>query len=60
MLARYVRPGGARVLQLGGSTRDLFYYPQGTVQVRQAGGWVGGCVRAWAGRWVQVRQAVCG
>ncbi|KAL4459195.1 hypothetical protein ABPG75_014074 [Micractinium tetrahymenae] len=37
MLARHVRPGGARVLQLGGSTRDLFYYPAGTVQVTVGG-----------------------
>ncbi|EFN53520.1 expressed protein [Chlorella variabilis] len=37
MLARHVRSGGARVLQLGGSTRDLYYYPQGTVQVTVGG-----------------------
>lgn len=36
MLSRHVKAGGARVLQLGGSTRDLFYYPQGTVQVTVA------------------------
>lgn len=33
MLTRHVKAGGARVVQLGGSTRDLFYYPAGTVQV---------------------------
>ncbi|GAB4813176.1 hypothetical protein N2152v2_000222 [Parachlorella kessleri] len=37
MLARHVKAGGARVLQLGGSTRDLFYYPEGTVQVAVVG-----------------------
>eukprot|EP00887_Chlorella_sp_A99_P007008 scaffold2.g7008.t1 len=34
MLSRHVAPGGARVVQLGGSTRDLFYYPTGTLQAR--------------------------
>eukprot|EP00889_Picochlorum_renovo_P005427 jgi/Picre1/32457/NNA_007803.t1 len=33
MLSRHVQQGGARVLQLGGTTRDLYYYPSGTVQV---------------------------
>lgn len=33
MLSRHVKRGGARVVQLGGTTRDLFYYPEGTVQV---------------------------
>lgn len=33
MLSRHVKPGGARVLQVGGSTRDLYYYPKGTVSV---------------------------
>jgi hypothetical protein len=33
MLSRHVKPKEARVLQLGGTTRDLFYYPNGTVQV---------------------------
>lgn len=28
MLARHIKAGGARVLQLGGSTRDLYYYPK--------------------------------
>ena len=28
MLSRHVRAGGARVVQLGGSTRDLYYYPK--------------------------------
>ncbi|PSC74024.1 phosphatidylethanolamine N-methyltransferase [Micractinium conductrix] len=37
MLARHVKPGGARVLQLGGTTRDLYYYPAGTVQVTVGG-----------------------
>jgi hypothetical protein len=33
MLSRHVKPGGARVLQVGGSTRDLYYYPKGTTSV---------------------------
>jgi hypothetical protein len=33
MLSRHVKPGGAKVVQLGGSTRDLYYYPKGTIQV---------------------------
>ncbi len=33
MLSRHVKAKDARVLQLGGTTRDLFYYPNGTVQV---------------------------
>lgn len=37
MLARHVKPGGARVLQLGGSTRDIYYYPAGTQQVTVGG-----------------------
>ena len=37
MLGRHVRAGGARVLQLGGTTRDIYYYPQGTVEVAVAG-----------------------
>lgn len=36
MLSRHVKANGARVLQLGGTTRDLFYYPKGTVQVTAA------------------------
>ena len=36
MLSRHVNANGARVLQLGGTTRDLFYYPKGTVQVTAA------------------------
>lgn len=36
-LSRYVRPNGAKVLQIGGSTRDLYYYPRGTVQVTAGG-----------------------
>lgn len=36
MLSRHVKATGARVLQLGGSTRDLFYYPSGTLQVTAA------------------------
>ncbi|KAI3423425.1 hypothetical protein D9Q98_010641 [Chlorella vulgaris] len=41
MLSRHVKRGGARVLQLGGSTRDLFYYPEGTLQVTVGGPQVG-------------------
>ncbi|PRW60904.1 methyltransferase type 11 [Chlorella sorokiniana] len=37
MLARHVKQGGARVLQLGGSTRDIFYYPADTIQVTVGG-----------------------
>ena len=33
MIGNYVPKGGARVLQIGGGTRDLYYYPKGTVQV---------------------------
>ena len=36
MLTRHVSTGGAKVLQLGGTTRDLFYYPKGTVQITAA------------------------
>lgn len=36
MLSRHVKSGGAKVLQLGGSTRDIFYYPKGTIQVTAA------------------------
>lgn len=36
MLSRHVKAKDARVLQLGGTTRDLFYYPNGTVQVTAA------------------------
>jgi SAM-dependent methyltransferase len=37
MLGRHIKAGGARVLQLGGTTRDLFYLPKGTQQVTVAG-----------------------
>ena len=37
MLTRHIKPGGPRVLQLGGTTRDLFYYPKGTIQITVAG-----------------------
>ena len=34
MLSRHVRQGsGAVVLQLGGTTRDVYYYPTGTVKI---------------------------
>lgn len=33
MLSRHVKNGGAKVLQLGGTTRDLFYYPAKTLSV---------------------------
>lgn len=33
MLGRYVARNESRVLQLGGTTRDLYYYPKGVVQV---------------------------
>jgi len=33
MLGRYVARNKSRVLQLGGTTRDLFYYPKGVIQV---------------------------
>ena len=33
MLGRYVARNESRVLQLGGTTRDLYYYPNGVVQV---------------------------
>jgi SAM-dependent methyltransferase len=33
MLSRHVKNGGAKVLQLGGTTRDLYYYPPKTVKV---------------------------
>jgi SAM-dependent methyltransferase len=36
MLSRHVKAKDARVLQLGGTTRDLFYYPKGTLQVTAA------------------------
>ena len=36
MLSRHVKSGGAKVLQLGGSTRDIFYYPKGTIQITAA------------------------
>jgi len=36
MLGRHVKVKDARVLQLGGTTRDLFYYPSGTLQVTAA------------------------
>jgi hypothetical protein len=36
MLSRHVKTGGARVFMAGGTTRDLFYFPQGTVQVAVA------------------------
>lgn len=29
--------GGARVLQINGTMRDVFYYPEGTVSVRVVG-----------------------
>lgn len=29
--------GGARVVQIGGGTRELYYYPKGTVQVTYVG-----------------------
>lgn len=37
MLSRHVKSGGAKVLQLGGNTKDLYYYPSGTVQVTVVG-----------------------
>lgn len=37
LLTRHVPKNGATVLQLGGTTRDLFYYPTGTVRVTVAG-----------------------
>jgi len=33
MIGNHVPSGGARVLQIGGGTRELYYYPQGTLQV---------------------------
>ena len=33
MIGNYVPKGGASVLQIGGGTRDLYYYPKGTIQV---------------------------
>ena len=33
MLSRHVKQGSATVLQLGGTTRDLYYYPSGTLQI---------------------------
>ncbi len=58
MLARHIKAGGARVLQLGGSTRDLYYYPQ--VGGRRAAAGQGGAGRGGAGRmgrrWVSERQ----
>ena len=33
MLSRHVKNGGANVLQLGGTTRDLYYYPPKTLSV---------------------------
>lgn len=33
MLSRHVKNGGAKVLQLGGTTRDLYYYPAKTLSV---------------------------
>lgn len=33
MLGRYVARNKCKVLQLGGTTRDLFYYPKGVVQI---------------------------
>jgi 2-polyprenyl-3-methyl-5-hydroxy-6-metoxy-1,4-benzoquinol methylase len=33
MLSRHVKPGGAKVLQLGGTTKDVYYYPKGTTQI---------------------------
>lgn len=32
-----VYEGGARVIQIGGGTRELYYYPKGTVQVMVVG-----------------------
>ncbi|GMH43762.1 hypothetical protein BSKO_11696 [Bryopsis sp. KO-2023] len=37
MLTNYVIKGGARVVQIGGGTRELYYYPKGTVQVTFVG-----------------------
>ena len=37
MLSRHVSPNGAKVLQLGGTTRDIFYYPAGTTKVNVNG-----------------------
>jgi SAM-dependent methyltransferase len=34
MLSRHVNPNCAKVLQLGGTTRDIFYYPKNTIQVK--------------------------
>ena len=33
MLSRHVKQGNAKVLQLGGTTRDMYYYPTGTVKI---------------------------
>lgn len=33
MLSRHVKQGNAKVLQLGGTTRDMYYYPSGTVKI---------------------------
>ncbi len=33
MLSRWVSQSGARVLQIEGTTRDLYYYPKDTVAV---------------------------
>ena len=33
MLSRHVKNGGATVLQLGGTTRDVYYYPSKTVKI---------------------------
>eukprot|EP01025_Chloroclados_australasicus_P048289 TRINITY_DN54676_c0_g1_i1.p1 TRINITY_DN54676_c0_g1~~TRINITY_DN54676_c0_g1_i1.p1 ORF type:complete len:251 (+),score=16.06 TRINITY_DN54676_c0_g1_i1:123-875(+) len=37
MLTTWVPHGGARVIQIGGGTRQLFYYPKDTVQVTVVG-----------------------
>lgn len=36
-MGKYVPKGGARVLQVNGSTRDMYYYPKGTVSVKVVG-----------------------
>lgn len=33
MIGNFVPPNARIVLQLGGTTRDLYYYPKGTKQV---------------------------
>lgn len=64
MLGKYVPSGGptgARVIQLGGGTRELYYYPKDIVLVTNVGEKVnkGVCMCA-KGRWWRSQQCVAG